>query len=612
MKKYDIRNMKLSRLFDFVDYQLENYPQAQAIADLFDGTYRSYSIHEVEIISNQIANGLLGKGYKPGDKIGIVVYRNRAEFTLLDLGLQKARMISVPLYPTISSSEYEYILSESECACVFFGSGDLSDKLNSARANVSTIRELYALDHTPDYASWEDIWKNQSQERPDLNVDTSDLATIIYTSGTTGHPKGVMLSHQNIVENVKSAAAVIPLTAGGQAMSFLPLCHVFERAVSYAYIYLGGKITYTGLDNLGGDDGDLKKIRPHFMSCVPRLLEKIYEKIYQKGLNLTGVKKKLFFWALELTEDYEYDKKYSGTEWLKRAIADKLIFSKWREALGGNIIGIVTGSAPCPMRIAQVFSAAGIPIREGYGLTESSPAITLNGFNTGQAKLGTVGPVIKNVEIKIDQEGDYREGEGEILAAGPNIMQGYYKKPEETAVTLQNIDGKIWLRTGDIGTIVTDKSGTEFLKITDRKKELLKTSAGKYVAPAPIENDLKEDIFIEQAILIGDKHKYVSAIVVPSEETLKNYCRKKSIGWTGFREILKLEEIRNVYEEIIQKVNKKLARHEQIKKFTLVPDVWVPINPDGSAGELTPTLKLKRRVILEKYQNAIEDMYREA
>ena len=369
-------------------------------------------------------------------------------------------------------------------------------------------------------------------------------------------------------------------------------------------------MTYTALEKLGGEDGDLRRVKPHFMTCVPRLLEKIYEKIYQKGMELTGLKRKLFFWAMSLTEDYAYDKPYSSWAKTQRNIADKLIFSKWREALGGNVVGILTGSAPCPLRMAQVFSAAGIPIREGYGLTESSPGITINQYTPGMAMLGTVGPVLRNVQIQIDDsDGGYGEGEGEILAAGPNIMQGYYNKPEQTAEVLIEIDGTTWLRTGDIGKIIKNKNGTEFLKITDRKKELLKTSGGKYVAPAPIENKLKEDILVEQAMVVGDGKKFVSAIVVPAEEPLQNYCKHKGIAWSTFEEMIQSPEIIAKYQQIIDQVNPNFARYEQIKKCTLSPDVWVPIKPDGTEGELTPTLKLKRRVLREKYATQIEELY---
>ena len=313
----------------------------------------------------------------------------------------------------------------------------------------------------------------------------------------------------------------MPIDSGDKVLSFLPLCHVFERSASYAYQFRAVTINYTGTDNLGGEKGDLQTLKPHYFNTVPRLLEKVYEKIYNKGLSLTGTKKKLFFWALSLTDDYAYDKKYGGLAAIKRNIADKLIFSKWREALGGNIKGILTGAAPCPISMARIFSAAGIPIREGYGLTETSPGLTVNGYKKGMAMLGTVGPALENVDLYIDtSDGDYKEGEGEILAAGPNVMMGYYNQKQKTEEVFKEIDGKRWFRTGDIGKFI--KSGdNQFLKITDRKKELLKTSGGKYVAPAPIENALKEDFLIEQVMVVGDKRKFVSAIIIPSKEALQ-------------------------------------------------------------------------------------------
>ncbi len=517
----------------------------------------------------------------------------------------------MPLYPTISPREYAYILNDASCRAIFFGGADLAEKIQSAQSQVPSLEFLFALDDHPEHPSWETIWSNKASSSTDRGIRGSDLATIIYTSGTTGHPKGVMLTHRNIVENVKAVNELTPLVAGQRVLSFLPLCHIFERSASFANIYTGASVTYTGLDNLGGEDGDLRRIQPHFLTCVPRLLEKIYEKIYQKGLELTGLKRWLFFWAMRLTEDYSYDKTYWGLARIKRDIADRLIFSKWRAALGGHVQGIITGSAPCPLRIAQVFSAAGIPIREGYGLTESSPGITINRFQPGMAMLGTVGPTITGVDIRIDEsDGIYADGEGEILAAGPNIMRGYYNKPEESARVLPEIDGRTWLRTGDVGKIVKGPSGVEFLKITDRKKELLKTSGGKYVAPAPIENRLKEEILVEQAMVVGDGRKFVTALLVAAEDPLRNYCQHKGIPWSDLQTAIELPQIVEKYGEIIERINPHFSHVEQIKKFKLLSDVWVPVQANGAAGELTPTLKLKRRVLRQKYADVIEDLYR--
>jgi long-chain acyl-CoA synthetase len=411
------------------------------------------------------------------------------------------------------------------------------------------------------------------------------------------------------VSNIKAIMPLIPLSAGERALSFLPICHIFERVVSYAYTWYGANVTFTGTDNLGGETGDLRKVKPHFFTAVPRLLEKVYEKIVNKGLELTGAKKKLFFWALELTEDFEYDKEYTGLAALKRKIADKLIFSKWREALGGSVRGIVTGASPLPVMIARTFSAAGVPIREGYGLTESSPGISITRFEKGYAKLGTVGPVIDGGQIMIDnRDGTYREGEGEIMYAGPNVMLGYYNKPVETAEMIEVRDGVRWLRTGDVGMLIDTPKGP-FLKITDRKKELLKTSGGKYVAPLPIESKLKEHFLVDQVMVVGDNRKFVSALIIPAQDALKDWCSKKGIKFESVAEAVKDPQVQQRYQWIVDKYNPEFGHVEQVKKVTLLANPWEPIKDDGTEAELTPTLKLKRRVIMEKCKDAIEQMY---
>ncbi len=605
--------MELTRIFEYIQYQKKNCPLEKSVGHQVNGKWVYYSTDQVIEMANKASLGLLKLGVKPGDKIALIAYKNRPEWVVMDLAIMQVGAINVPVYPTISPGEYEYIFNDSAVKLAFVGKDDLYDKVNRAKPNIATLEDIYTLDRQDGRKYWEDIFVEGTMEEPQAimaGIKEDDMATIIYTSGTTGNPKGVMLSHKNIVSTVTGVSELLPVGKGHKCLSFLPICHIFERSALYAYIYNGVSINFTGTDNLGGETGDLQNVKPHFFTTVPRLLEKVYEKIYNKGLALTGTKKKLFFWALSLTEDFEYGKSYSGMNGFKRSIADKLIFSKWREALGGNVKGILTGAAPCPVKMAKVFSAAGIPIREGYGLTETSPGLTINTYEAGGAMLGTVGPVLSHVDIMIDaSDGEYKEGEGEILAKGPNIMMGYYNKPDATAKVMKDIDGTTWFCTGDIGKIVKGPGGKEFLKITDRKKELLKTSGGKYVAPAPIENKFKEDFLIEQMMVIGEKRKFVSALIIPAEEALKDWCEQNEISWTSLSEVIKNEKVLNHYQSVINNFNPQFSHIEQIKKFKLLDCAWEPVKADGSQAELTPTMKLKRRVIREKHHADIETIY---
>ncbi len=610
---------EIKNLFDIPYYQLKHCPQEKAIGRKHDGGWKFWSTQEFIDDANRVSRGLIKLGVQPGDKIALISYVNRPEWNIMDIGLQQVGAIGVPVYPTISPREYEYIFNDAGVKYAFVsidGKGDLVHKVRNAKPNVPTLEEIYTFDKV-DYAPhWEDIFEegdHSEVEKRKAAVNPDELATLIYTSGTTGDPKGVMLTHNNILSNVKSAGPRLPLDPGDKALSFLPLCHIFERTVSYIYMTQGANIYYTGTDNLGGETGDLQGVKPHFFTTVPRLLEKVYEKIYNKGLELTGAKKKLFFWALDMTDDYEYDKTYSGFRATKMKLADKLIFSKWRQALGGNIKGIATGAAACPAKMARVFSAAGVPIREGYGLTETSPVLTLSHFDKGGALLGTVGTVLEGVTLKIDpSDGDYREGEGEILAQGPNIMQGYYNKPEASAKVLK--DG--WFHTGDIGKFVKGNNGIEYVKITGRKKALLKTSGGKYVAPEPIEKRFTEDFLISQMMVVGEGKKFVSALIVPAAEALKDWCDDNDVPCTLHPsphnetlncispETLKNEKVRAKFEEIIKEINPNFSHIEQIKKFDLLCDPW-----DVSTEELTPTMKVKRRVVRQKYKGQIDAIY---
>lgn len=605
----------ITRAFDTIFYQQKKFPLKESFSHRPPGSkeWTSFSTDQIISSSQKMAGGLLNLGLQKGDKIALISYKNRPEWTIMDLAAQQLGIITVPVYPTISSSDYDYIFNDAEVKYAFVGTGDLYDKVVKAKANISTLKDIYTFDHQTGRKHYESLIDESRLAEVAKIAETikpDDVMTFIYTSGTTGNPKGVVLTHNNLVHIIKSTIDLLPTKPGNQVLSFLPMCHIFERTVSYSYIAKSAKVYFTGTDNLGGPSGDLQAVKPYFFTTVPRLLEKVYEKIYNTGLTLTGFKKKLFFWALSLTDDYVYDKKYSGIAGIKHSIADKLIYSKWREALGGNINGIVTGAAPCPVKIMRVFSAAGIPIREGYGLTETSPSLTVNTYEPEGALMGTVGRPIEGVDILIDRsEGEYQAGEGEILAFGPNIMQGYYNKPDKNAEVFKNIDGKVWFKTGDIGKMVKGPGGHDFLKITDRKKELLKTSGGKYVAPAPIENKFKEDFLIEHMMVVGEKRKFVSAVLVPSAEALQNWCKENGVPFNSLAEVCKNEKVIARYQEIVNQFNPLFSHIEQIKKFTLLPTTWDAVKADGSKPELTPTMKLKRRVVREKFEKEIDEMY---
>ena len=604
--------MNPTRIFDFIYYQKENHPLEKSLGYYHLNEWKYFSTNELVERVNKASQGLLELGLKPGDKIVLAAYKNRPEWMMMDFAALQIGVIVVPVYPTISSSEYEYIFKDAGVSHAFVGSGDLYDKVDKASKVVEGFKSIYTFDKEDGKLFWEDIYSDKNQEevaKISKSIKPEELATIIYTSGTTGNPKGVMLSHNNIVSNIIAVKEILPIGAGKICMSFLPICHIFERTASISYVYNSIEIVFTGTDNLGGENGDLMAIKPHFFTTVPRLLEKVYEKIYNKGLALSGAKKKLFFWALGLTDEYTYDFNASGLKGLKWRIADKLIFSKWRAALGGRVEGILTGAAPCPAKMLRIFSAAGIPVREGYGLTETSPGITIGRYEPKNSMIGTVGPPLSGIEIMIDEsDGLYQKGEGEVLAAGPNIMMGYFNKPDKTAEVFKEIDGKKWFLTGDIGRLVK-KGNVNFLKITDRKKELLKTSGGKYVAPAPIESKFKEDFLIEQMMVVGEKKKFVSALIVPAEDALKEWCSCNDVAWTNMQDVITNNDVNQLYENIVKTNNPQFSKIEQIKKFKLLAESWEPTKTDGSDAELTPTLKLKRRVIRQKYSSEIDKMY---
>jgi long-chain acyl-CoA synthetase len=586
----------IKRLFDFPYYQLENYNLPDALVTKQDGAWVKTSTQEYIDKANAISRALLRMGVQKNDKIAIISSNNRTEWHIMDAGILQTGAQNVPIYPTITEEDYEYILNHSEAMYVFVSDIEILTKIKNIKANVPSLKDIYSFNKIEGCKNWnellqlgEDISNQDAVEERKNNVKEDDLATIIYTSGTTGRPKGVMLSHKNIVSNVLDSSDRIPFEPGvSRALSFLPICHIYERMVTYIYQFYGCSI-YFG-ESIEKISDNIKEISPSVMTGVPRLIEKVYEKIIAKGTELTGIKKKLFFWAIEIGLKYEPYGINGFWYELQLKLARKLIFSKWKAGLGGKLDLIVNGSAALQPRLARIFAAAEIYIMEGYGLSETSPVISVNDFRNKGFKIGTAGRIINNVEVKIAED-------GEILCKGPNVMLGYYKDPEKTAEAI--IDG--YFHTGDIGNV--DKNG--FLSITDRKKEMFKTSGGKYIAPQLIENAMKQSRFIEQIMVIGDGEKMPAAFIQPSFEFVKEWEKLHGIevGKTNEEIIANPQVIARIQEEIDQ-LNTKFGHWEQIKRFELTPDIW---SIDG--GHLTPTLKLKRKIIKEIYKNLYAKIY---
>jgi long-chain acyl-CoA synthetase len=594
--------MTPTRLFDFLEWQLEKFPQEDMLAAKENGVWRKYSTQEIKQLSDSLSMGLLkaGIGYQDGsiegrDKVA-VLSNNRPEWLILDLAVQQTGAVLTPIYPTISVNELEFILNDASIKLVFVSDQELYDKVQSIRSKTPSVQAVYTFNPIQEALNWRELLHSGGEQELEAlrlskaKIKGSELATILYTSGTTGFPKGVMLSHHNILDNIMNVEELLVPVCGAsdRALSFLPLNHIFERVISYIYIFRGVSIYYA--ENLETIGDNLKEVKPNLFSTVPRLLEKVYEKIMNKGRELTGIKKNLFFWAVAVGSRYEVDKNLGLAYNIQLAIANKLIFSKWREALGGNVKAIVTGAAACQVRLLKVFTAAKITIMEGYGLTETSPVISVNQFGASGRRFGTVGKVIKNVEVKLAED-------GEICCKGSNVMMGYYKRPDLTA---ECIDQDGWFHTGDIGVWVEG----QFLKITDRKKEIFKTSGGKYVAPQPIENKMKESPFIEQMIVVGPERKFTAALIVPAFANLKTWCEKNGIEASTNDQMVHHPKVQEHYKAIIEKYNPQFNPVEQVKKFELLNAEWT-IN----GGELTPTLKLKRKVIMEKYGDAVERIY---
>jgi long-chain acyl-CoA synthetase len=583
-------SISVTRVFDLLKYNLEKFPKEEFVSGKIRGEWRKFSTHQFCEITDNLSRGLTTIGVGKGSRVAIMS-ANRPEWNICDYAIMQLGAYQIPLYPTLAEHDVKFIIEDAEINVVFVADGQLYQKVKGVCAKLSHNVAIYTFDQLDGAKHWQELVTiGSSMAQLDLEtyraeVTPDDILTIIYTSGTTGTPKGVMLTHDNLVQNFKKSAVLLPNNVT-HALSFLPLSHIFERMISYLYAYLNIAIYYA--ESMDTIVADIQFVKPSGFSTVPRLLEKVYDKIVEKGKELKGVKKAIFFWSLALAEKYD-----TNTSWwynVKLGIARKLVFKKWQEALGGNIQVIISGGAALNPRLARVFWAAGLPVFEGYGLTETSPVITVNHFDA--IKFGSVGMPIEGVEVKI-------AADGEILVKGHNIMKGYYNKPQ---LTDEAIDQDGWFHTGDIGEL-----NEGYLKITDRKKEMFKTAGGKYVAPQMVENKIKEAPLVEQIMVLGENRKFPSALVVPNFEALKNWCKIKGIEFGSNETVVDNKEVKAKFQKIIDEANKEFGKWEQVKQFALLPKEW---SIDG--GELTPKLSLKRKVILEKNNEIIEKIYKDA
>ena len=586
--------MELTRIIDILPYINEQYNRTDVLNAKIKGNWQSWSIGEICTIADELSCGLMNAGIGPDDKVAIVS-PNRPEWVLADFGIAQLGAVSVPVYPTMSAADTEFILNDAGVKIVFVADRDLFDKINTIKGNTPSVQHIFTFDALSEARHWSElITDGKNNPQPEklrtlkADVKPDDLLTLIYTSGTTGTPKGVMLTHRNLISNVTGAQEVCPVNNTHKVLSFLPLSHIFERMLTYLYLYVGAGIYYAeSLETIGDN---LKEVKPFAFSTVPRLLEKVYDKIVAKGDELTGIKRKLFFWALDLGHRFELDGKNGWWYEQQLKLANKLIFSKWREALGGNVGVIVSGAAALQPRLGRVFTAAGINVLEGYGLTETSPVITVNRLDKGMRGFGSVGVTIRDVEVKIAED-------GEILCKGPNVMKGYYKRQDATDEVMK----AGWFHTGDIG-----KFENGLLYITDRKKEMFKTSGGKYIAPQPMENKFKESSFIEQIMVIGENRKHPAALIVPAFPALMVKLQAEGISEKNPDALIKHPRVNEIIQSEVDRLNANFGSYEGVKKFALLSKEW---SVDG--GEMTPKLSLKRRIILEKYAAEIERIYTE-
>jgi len=588
--------MQPKRTFDLIEYCLKNVNREDAVAGKQGTQWVTYSTAQWARNSELLAYGLLSLGIQKGDRVS-TVSGNRPEWSFVDMALSMVGAVHVPVYPTISEEEYSYIFKHAAIRFLFISDDKLYAKLVPVDEEVPSLERVFTFNEVPGADHISILYKLGEQHEESLRsklteikagIREEEMVTMIYTSGTTGIPKGVMLSHRNLVSNFEACSHHFDLGLAHRCISFLPLCHIFERTVSYVFIYKGIGIYY--VESLAQIVQSIKEVKPHIFTAVPRLMESVYDSIMAKGKSLTGIKFKLFFWAVEEAKEFDFNKKFSLWKKIKLKIADKLIYSKWREGLGGNIQLMVSGGALLQPRIARVFSAAGFKILEGYGLTETSPVVAVSNAVTNEIKIGTNGPIIKGIQVKIAED-------GEILVKGPNLMLGYYKEP---GLTAEVIDKDGWFHTGDVGMLDEGK----YLKITDRKKEIFKLSGGKYIAPQLIENKLKESVLIEQACVIGNHEKFASALIVPAFAYLQGVCKEQNIEFIDNADMIKRPEVLAMLQSEVKEINKTLGQHEEIKRFRLVAETW-----SAATGELSQTLKLKRKVIEQKYSTVIEEIF---
>jgi long-chain acyl-CoA synthetase len=589
--------MEITRTFDILEnYKTTYIDKIDAFVGKEKGFWKKYSAADyIENVDN-ISYGLLSLGLKKGDKVA-TISNNRPEWNFVDMGLAQAGLIHIPIYPTISNEDYSYIINHCSPKLIIVSDNSLYERIKPIAVTIPSITDIYSFNEIEGVKNWIEIKeagkKNSKKYFDELkkvreNIKPDETITLIYTSGTTGNPKGVMLSHNNIISNIRSISKVFHFNQTHRTLSFLPINHVFERTVNYYFQNNGLSIFYA--ENLGTIADNLRDVKPNVFITVPRLLEKLYDKIIGKGRELKGIKKRIFFWAVKLGFRYKLRKTNGLLYNLKLKIADRLVYSKWRAALGGNVDLIVSGGAALQPRLTRIFNAAGITLIEGYGLTETSPVIAVNNITTGEIKIGTVGPPLSDIKVKISKD-------GEILCKGPNVMQGYYKKP---GLTKQVIDRDGWFHTGDLGIFEDNK----YLKITGRKKEIFKLSSGKYVSPQVIENRFKESIFIEHIMVVGENQKFASAVISPNFPFLHNWCSSNGVNYRDNKDLIQNNKVVQLYQQEVNTLNKQLGQAEKIKRFRLVHEEWSPLT-----GELSPTLKLKRKLLAEKYSDLLQEIF---